>query len=650
MSERQRLLKELKVLRLEKELKRRETSDTQVRDTDGGIDPLNPVGGNLVGEAGQMAKDIVTVAPQGLALGLADDAMDLAGFPEAAESYRGAVRGARESSPYATGVTEMVMPNPLNKFKFLSKLWKLPLYAATGGAIGYGESEGDTEQKASSGLVGAGLGVGMGLIGKVAKKLVADPESIIASKMGTKPKTIKSESPRFSHPKETIKKRVKPLWDKGLFRGSKADYNEVTGKWERPKTATKMGNLGNPDDSEILERLGDAVEKENAKADRLVRKFSPAAESTSPVIERGVKSTKTGLAGEQIDELLPPKYTSVPPQGIHTSESLKSEFSQNLTALRAKLHTKFPKDGQVKKINALIDEELKTLDTEFGFTVSEMHNRKKTLYAKLDKSYDLTSSEDALPAAVDKEMARFYKTITNKEVEGLEEVNKRLSNIYGADKDLQSKLITDELSADQVPHMYGGLAHMASQAGSAIADPTRIPRAKVGMGLSKLEEYLQGKEANLPEMLQGTIRPLQKMGPQMLRNTREPQSVGADSMGIEPQNIEEVITQMRFPRSTEGVLENREAFLQKVKLSDAENYDAVKTILESSPQEIQAVLPTLTKTMPYLFEYDEYGRFDGKVPQEMRPATVKKIWDMPFSNTEKTALIDIMNRTGDLDL
>ncbi|NRA92419.1 MAG: hypothetical protein HRU26_06985, partial [Psychroserpens sp.] len=132
---------------------------------------------------------------------------------------------------------------------------------------------------------------------------------------------------------------------------------------------------------------------------------------------------------------------------------------------------------------------------------------------------------------------------------------------------------------------------------------------------------------------------------------RKPQSVDpVFSEGEMPQDIDEVFIQMRFPRTTEGVLQNKEAFLQKVKLSDTENYDAVKTILESSPAELQAVLPTLTKTMPYLFEYDEYGRFDGKVPQEMRASTVKKIWDMDFSNTEKTALVDIMNRTGKLDL
>jgi hypothetical protein len=97
-------------------------------------------------------------------------------------------------------------------------------------------------------------------------------------------------------------------------------------------------------------------------------------------------------------------------------------------------------------------------------------------------------------------------------------------------------------------------------------------------------------------------------------------------------------------------MEHKDSFLKKVEMMEPEHYENLAHIVNMPPQQAQKILPAIAKKFPHLFEYDEYHRFDGVVPQEMRPEAIKKIWAMPMSNTEKTGLIDQLNRTGELDI
>ena len=127
-------------------------------------------------------------------------------------------------------------------------------------------------------------------------------------------------------------------------------------------------------------------------------------------------------------------------------------------------------------------------------------------------------------------------------------------------------------------------------------------------------------------------------------------TMGKD-VGREPQSVaDEDYFHQRFPRTTSGILEAPNAFLKKVQLMYPENYDDLRYMVTNVPEkELAKVMPQLSKTYPNLFEYDDYNRWDGIVPEDTRAAVIKKLMDSDMSMTEKITKRHILNKTGRLE-
>ena len=612
MTEKERALKELRLLQLEKEKRRLETAERS-----GEIQEVQSE------RAKEFAQDIGPSLVHGASLGFSDEiegviksAVGDKTYEEYRDLDRADTEARRERSPVASGIGEVVGGG------ITSAVLPIGGYMgamAEGAAVGIGESEAEL---GSGGMVAdAAMGAGGGVIVKGGLDILGipfkDPKAIRARTLGAGKKEMMSQFGSFNNVYEALDNLKKRGF---LKKGSR--YSSKTGKYEK----------GGKYDKTSKDALVD-FEMKSSKA------LKDIGTEIGSVLKKGKN-----------------RYTFEDLQNF-SKDGKSAELFEILDEFESNSRDKV----QAQKLVAQILEDLKmaldkpnftvegdTYGIPNGVTLQELNKFKQILqrdslplYKKVAQGSgdELEGKKVELVGKVGRLLKDYIENRTTSEL-GLQSSDKlkKLNSHFG-DLSLAQDMLQDRIASGQAKG-FAGSSHVGASPAYVVGKGVETAGGGVSGGLTR---------ANIGEAIEGPLsKPLGVLGGGMRQSPARMMSTDTNSRT--PQSVDEVFTSMRFPRDTQGILENKEAFLQKVKLSDAENYDAVKTILESSPAEIQAVLPTLTKTMPYLFEYDEYGRFDGKVPQEMRPATIKKIWDMDFSNTEKTALVDIMNRTGKLDL
>jgi hypothetical protein len=612
MTEKERALKELRLLQLEKEKRRLETAERS-----GEIQEVQ------AGRAKEFAEDLGPSVVHGASLGFSDEiegAIKSALGDKTYEEYRDIDRAEtearRERSPVASTMGEMVGGGVTSTV--------LPIggylgAAAEGAAVGLGESEAELGTSEMAGDIALGAGAGAAVKGALDVLGIpfTDPKAIRARTLGAGKKEMKSQFGTFNN----IYKAIDNLKERGfLKKGSR--YSSTTGKYG------KAGKY----DKRTKDPLGD-YEMKSTKA------LKDVGTEIGGVLKKGkVKYTFEDLENFSKDGTSPELY------------KILDEFEGNS---RDKKQAQKLIDDVLEDIRVAMDKPNITVEGEefgapIGINLKELNTFKQVLqrdslplYKKVAQGSgdELEGKKVELIGRVGRLLKDYVENRSTSEL-GVQATDKlkKLNSHYG-DLSLINDMVQDRIATRQASG-FSGSAHTGASLPYILGKGVETAGGGVGGGLmrARIGDVIEGPMSKPLEVLGGGMR----QAPARMMST--------DQNGRTPQSVDEVFTSMRFPRTTQGILENKEAFLQKVKLSDAENFDAVKTILESSEAEIRKVLPTLTKTMPYLFEYDEYGRFDGVVPQDMRPATIVKIWDMPYTNTEKTALIDIMNRTGELDL
>lgn len=615
--------------------KKRVYSDEEVADmeAEGGIEAKD------LGQDFGQTKAMATGLAQGVTLDWGDEALS-AISPELGEKYKQTIAESQEKHPVEYYGSEMIAPNPISKIKKLGTLVKI---LGTGAVMGSGMDEEDRLGGAVKGAGTALLGAGAGKVAsKFGKSILGKPETLLSKELQVRPKTVMESTKRMADPVQVLDKKINKVYDKGLFKGRHGIYDIASDSWIMPKKMSRLDNIGNPDRPEVLRRLEDSYQKLNNEAESIITKHSPSADEVGPVGirkifgEPSVTSTKTLPSGEvkktygkakQIGE----ERLTVP-KGVHTAETLGLEHKDKVNDLRERLHLQYPED--MAKVDDLIDAELKLLDTETGFTVREMHERKKNIYQKISNAFREQTPLDPTKTAVDKEMAKFYKDVVNEEIPDMKKINSRLEDVFSIDEDLQISIIGETLGEEKLLQLYGSPMYQAYQGSRRVRDMMNVGRAKAGKVIGKVygatPDIMKG---NLP-VVKGAVQ----MTPQS-ENSREPQSMENDPF-----------ISATYPRTTQDVIEHKDSFLAKVEAMEPEHLDNFAHILNMPEQQASKILPQMAQKFPHLFEYDEYHRFDGVVPQDMRPEAIKKIWAQPMSNTEKTGLIDKLNRTGELEI
>jgi hypothetical protein len=123
---------------------------------------------------------------------------------------------------------------------------------------------------------------------------------------------------------------------------------------------------------------------------------------------------------------------------------------------------------------------------------------------------------------------------------------------------------------------------------------------------------------------------------------RNPNSV----VGMTPAEV----ARTRLPRSTEGLLQNKELVLAKLAVNGVpdEMIATVAQALNDSPEDIGAVASLVATQFPTIFEKSKYQMFDGKLlnPQERAKAADDTSKRDDLNSIQKAKIISELNKTG----
>jgi hypothetical protein len=157
-----------------------------------------------------------------------------------------------------------------------------------------------------------------------------------------------------------------------------------------------------------------------------------------------------------------------------------------------------------------------------------------------------------------------------------------------------------------------------------------VMRARVGQGL----ETDEGK------MFLDSLNRL----PVEFYNNRE-------SRGRSPQsvpNIPEELIRTPLPRTTEGMMSQKNFVLAKIAQMAPDMLESVKDVYDNDPEMISQLAPVIAQRLPQFFERDKYNRFDGRIMSEKDKARAIKdtLGDTRLSTIEQAKIITKLNKEG----
>jgi hypothetical protein len=125
---------------------------------------------------------------------------------------------------------------------------------------------------------------------------------------------------------------------------------------------------------------------------------------------------------------------------------------------------------------------------------------------------------------------------------------------------------------------------------------------------------------------------------------RKYQSLGSDEMT--PMQV----AQAKLPRTTEGLLQNKELVVKKLALAGVpeEMIDSVTQALNEDPDSVSSIAPLITMQFPTLFAKSKYNMFDGKIldPAERARAADATSKRDDIGSIERAKIISELNKSG----
>lgn len=124
---------------------------------------------------------------------------------------------------------------------------------------------------------------------------------------------------------------------------------------------------------------------------------------------------------------------------------------------------------------------------------------------------------------------------------------------------------------------------------------------------------------------------------------RSPQSVG-----MPDPNINFMLADTEIPRNTQWIMDHPNLFVSRLMQRDPQTATQMKMALDKNQDTIlRKSLPMIAQQFPEIFEYDEYGAFDGKIldPNMQRVYTESVMDDDSLDNFQKASIINHLNKT-----
>lgn len=379
---------------------------------------------------------------------------------------------------------------------------------------------------------------------------------------------------------------------------------------------------------------------------------------------------------------------------------LISKYSDDTTNLIKKVSAQLPEPFDVKKmfdditiedLQSRLDPELATkldagdadryekilkkylkIDTSRYRGIEKLQALKKDIGKKLNSDTFFNPQDKSI--ALEKEVLRdIYRKLNSEISNAVEGIKVNTDNglvdagsiISGNNEKISAMMDTlemlDKIPAKELRGMSGSqelvdlmVSGLTGVAVGGATGSTGLGLAAAGAyGGSKLGKNIADKipalEARLLDStLKGDVLPNKTiMGAQVPRvmstqrsNSREPQSLPME------------LVKMKVPRTSQGILENRELIEMKIAQERPEMLENIQYVFDNEPESLPDVLPVISKFFPQIFERDEYGRIDGKIidPQMKIKAEKDTMNDDGLTNSERMLIIDNLNKTGEFPL
>lgn len=438
----------------------------------------------------------------------------------------------------------------------------------TRGAI---EGLGTAEDKASmEGAVQSGMGAGIGALGSLAsgalKKITtADPNKIRANILGARSSEFKEVGIKE---REKIAKELK---DMGLFSNTKVDFDVAQGKFI--SKGKSLENLEKPVREKLLDRLDQATGKIQTEKLKVIEPFK-----YEPI---------------DLDEL------------SNVLDDVSVRFSKKATG---------------KKVRFEDAQELKnTILEDIADDMEEMGLEQPTIelieMAKARLSDDV-SNIGKNPSIV---KTPYQADLYNQYYSG---INRKLRSLFGDTKyskynDMQQKMLTAKTDLTKAIASEDAQKLQAGWGGwfNKLANET-LGSPEAGLGTASTKETL---DRVIPQGIQRGIKLGVEEAPFAGIRYIDPSIPEAKvpySPGLQPTSMltPKQMIKYRIPRSTDGILQNKETVLGKIAQAGVpdELYNTIAYALNESPEQIPNVVPLIISQFPNLFEQSKYKTFDNK--------------------------------------
>lgn len=524
-------------------------------------------------------KDVATTAPQGIST-WADEAQAgvQAGYKSLVEGkpfqetyeqdvadIRSDIAEARKRSPIATGVGEIgtsIGSSFIPGLGALAGAGKFSHFAPTvarGAFEGLGASEDklSTEGAVEAGY-GAGLaGVGSGISSALKRVTSTRPESMRALQLGARTAELKDVGIKE---REAIAKELK---DMGLFQNMKVDFDVQKGKFI-PK-GKSLESVEKSTRSKLKDRLSEATEKiQNEKMKLLGAKAKDPIDSNRFFNDLDTSIYDYATAGPDTDKRLK-KATDV-------VNVLINDMKVDM-----KLH------GSSVPTVEVLEKAKSRIKSELG------------KYGKNPLLQDTEGLEDFYKDMYRKINGELRNTISDPNYQRYNDLQQRFLT---AESDL-TKAIASELSSKGNVSI-GGMMERTLKGPEAMG-----AYATVGETLNKFP-LKQLKKPAMSVIEDAPFEAIRYLDP----STNQSPSRSPQSIGISPAEL----IKYRIPRSTQGILENKDMVLAKIVQAGAsdEMIDTITDALNGDADDLANIAPLVMSQFPTLFEKSKYKTFDGK--------------------------------------
>ena len=523
----------------------------------------------------------------------------------------------RNKAPNAARGGEFIgaVLSPINKF--------LPVGvkgSATAGALYAGGKADTIDEVPGEALAGAGLGAATHGALELAKMPFARPTEIRARNLGASDSDFMKKG-KFGVeeiiPKVKKMGALKPVAQRPVIKVSdnRVDFKFKPDRKLRPKENLRPEQI-------IVENIDRGIDAAHKASRSMLDRFSGKKEFTPDMfLEQENGEFRNPMVQKAFDGLVRKLDGNPIEKHQKAYEIIKDELS-HLSKVKQTEPGVFEVSEEGSTLSDLAD--LKSIFQKKG--EAAMGIPEPNSQAKAQMYEDLGR---AVRQEIENRMPPSYKELNDIQYNLLSQkrmLSKRLASLKSGSKTIGEPQTTLSVvnptyaaakGAGTMGKSYPG-ANIRAGIGDAI---NKIPHS-ARVGIQKATETLPG--ANINEFIKS--------------NKREPQSIPSQLIDV------------KFPRDTQWIKDNKDMVLMK---TAQVRPDLLETVEEAynMPEQLDNLVPMFVGLAPEMFEMDKYNRVDGKIqePQMRMLARKDLLKDDTLSNTEKYLKINKLNKTGELN-